>query len=179
MVEDNLIQAIHNKKINLTEDDVLERLLDRFRWPKFYPWKQRTVEVIADVDYEDLFLLDGYLDSQKVIKFYEEGYTLIISNSGNMCKDTWIIQQLLNRAFNKNNINCNLYFSKGLKDISYDKHHHDYQVIVKNILGKSKWIIDEKEVLLDNQDCIWFDKFTEHQVVEISDAKLSMTCNIE
>jgi len=41
------------------------------------------------------------------------------------------------------------------------------------------WIINEKEVILKDQDVIWFDKFTDHQVVEISDAKLSMTCNIE
>ena len=35
------------------------------------------------------------------------------------------------------------------------------------------------EVFLKNQDVIWFDKFVDHQVIEINDAKLSMTCNIE
>ena len=58
---------------------------------------------------------------------------------------------------------CNFYFGNGKKSISFDKHDHDYPVIVKNIYGESKWIIDEKEVVLKNQECIWFDKFVDHQ----------------
>ena len=77
------------------------------------------------------------------------------------------------------NVNCNFYFGNGKKSISFDKHNHDYPVIVKNIYGESKWVINEKEMTLKNQECIWFDKFTDHQVIEIANAKLSMTCNIE
>jgi len=88
------------------------------------------------------------------------------------------VQQSLNQTFKKY-INCNLYFGNGNKSISFPKHSHDYPVIVKNIYGTSRWIIDEKEVVLKDQDVICFNKGINHQVVEISDAKLSLTCNIQ
>jgi len=179
MVEDNFIEIL-NKRVNLTEENVLERLLDRYRWPIQYPWGQPSVEAINSDGSKDqnFFHQDGYIDSEKCIRRYEEGYSLILSNIGGFCKDTWSIQQILNQNYMRN-INCNFYFGNGKKSISFDKHQHEYPVIVKNIYGNSKWIIDEKEVILKDQDVIWFDKFTDHQVVEISDAKLSMTCNIE
>lgn len=180
MVEDRFLKTLENKKVNLTEDHVLERLLDRRRWPKQYLNGQPSVEAILENGnkHQDFFCEDGYLDSEKCIKCYEEGYTLILSNIGSFTKDTWIIQKLLNINF-KTEINCNFYFGNGKKSISFPKHQHEYPVIVKNIYGKSKWIIDQKETLLSNQECIWFDKFVNHQVVEINSAKLSLTCNIQ
>ncbi len=180
MVEDKFIGILKNKKVNLTEEDVLERILDRFRWPIQYPWGQPSIEAINKdgSKHRDFFYRDGYIDPEKCIKCYEQGYTLILSNITGFNKDIWIIQQLLNKNFQRN-INCNFYFGNGNKSVSFDKHQHGYPVIVKNIYGNAKWIIDEKEVILKDQDVIWIDKFTDHQVVEISDAKLSMTCNIE
>jgi len=177
-----LIDYIINKKINLTEENILEKLLDRRRWPKKYPHpdNQPTVEAIAKDGkaHQNFFNEDGYLESLECIKCYEEGYTLILSNVGEISEDLWKIQQHLNKVFNKH-INCNLYFGNGKRSVSFDKHNHDYAVIVKNIYGKSKWVIDDKEVILKDQECIWFDKFINHQVVEIESAKLSLTCNID
>lgn len=175
-----LLEIIKNKKVSLTEEQVLERFLDRYRWPKKYSWGQPSVEAILEngTKHQNFFSDDEYLDSEACIKCYEDGYTLIISNIGGFSKDVWTINQLLNYHF-KVNVNCNFYFGNGKKSISFDKHNHDYPVIVKNIYGESKWIIDEKEVVLKNQECIWFDKFIDHQVIEIANAKLSMTCNIE
>ena len=180
MVEDKFLEILTNKKVNLTEEDILERLLDRYRWPKEYPWGQPTIEAINEdgTKHQNFFYQDNYLDPEKCIKCYEEGYTLILSNIGGLIKDTWMIQQGLNQNFQRN-INCNFYFGNGKKSVSFPKHQHEYPVIVKNIYGKSKWIINEKEVILNNQDVIGFDKFIDHQVVEINDAKLSMTCNIQ
>jgi hypothetical protein len=107
-----------------------------------------------------------------------KGTALILSGIGGFCKDTWLIQKLLNDTYNTQ-INCNFYFGNGLKSISFKKHSHDYAVLVKNIYGCSRWIIDGKEVFLKEQDIIWFDKNISHEVVEISSAKLSMTCNIK
>ena len=180
MVEDKIIKKLNSLKVNISEEVILERFLDRYRWPKQYSWGQPSIEAInpnGSKD-QDFFHEDGYVDSERCIKRYEDGYSLIISNIGGFCKDTWIIQQILNQHYMRH-INCNFYFGNGKKSISFDKHDHDYPVIVKNIYGESKWVIDEKEVILKNQECIWFDKFTKHQVIEISDAKLSMTCNIE
>jgi len=52
-------------------------------------------------------------------------------------------------------------------------------VIVKNIFGQSKWIINKKELTLKKQEVIFFDKNIDHQVVDINKPKLSMTCNIK
>ena len=73
----------------------------------------------------------------------------------------------------------NFYFGNGKKSVSFDKHQHDYSVLVKNVYGKSKWIIDEEEKVLENQDILWFDKNINHQVIEINTPKLSITCNID
>ena len=179
MVEDKLVEILKNKKINLTEEGVLDRLLDRKRWPKHYLDGQPSVEAILEdgTKHQNFFNQDGYLDSEKCIECYEDGYTLILSNIGGFTKDTWMIQQILNHNF-KTKINCNFYFGSGKKSVSFEKHNHDYPVIVKNIYGEGKWIIGDKEKIVADQDCIWFDRYVDHQVVEINDKKLSMTCNI-
>jgi len=179
VIDDTFIQILKNKKIELTEEDILNRLLDRYRWPYRYPWGQPSIEAILEdgTKHQKFFSEDGYLDSEECIKCYEDGYTLILSNIGGFTKDTWMIQQILNHNF-KTKINCNFYFGNGKKSVSFDKHNHEYAVIVKNIYGNGKWIIGGKEIILADQDCIWFDKHIDHQVVEINDKKLSMTCNI-
>lgn len=180
MIENRYIQMIKKKPVLLNEDTVLDRLLDRKRWPKQYMDGQPSVEAILEdgSKHQNFFDEDGYLNSEMCIKCYEEGFTLILSNIGGFSKDVWIIQQLLNHQFNKF-INMNFYFGNGKKSVSFDKHQHDYSVLVKNVYGKSKWLIDEEEKVLENQDIIWFDKNTSHQVVEINTPKLSITCNID
>tara|TARA_R100001510_G_C7628196_1_gene187610 strand:- start:596 stop:1141 length:546 start_codon:yes stop_codon:yes gene_type:complete len=179
MVEDNFLKNISNKKVNLTEQQVLERFYDRFRWPILYPWGQPSVEAINEDgdNYQDFFWKDNYIDTDKCIKTYLDGYTLILSNIGGFCTDTWEIQWMISDYFKKE-VNCNFYLGKGKKSVSFDKHSHEYSVLVKNIYGKSKWIIEEQEINLQNQDCVWFDKDVEHQVLSIDNKKLSMTCNI-
>ena len=181
MKEDKVTKIIKDIDVALTEHNILERLLDRYRWPKLYSRDfQPSVEAIKEdgTKHQDFFDDADYINSLDCIKSYEEGYSLIISNTGTLCKDLWLIQQLLNQNYQRH-INCNLYFGNGKKSVSFPKHNHEYPVIVKNIYGTSKWIIDEKEVVLKDQDVIWFDKGVDHQVIEISDAKLSLTCNIQ
>ena len=175
-----IIQTIKNKNVDLTEEQVLERLLDRYRWPYKYPWGQPSIEAILEdgTKHQRFFSRDGYLDSEACIKCYEDGYTLIISNIGGFNKDTWTINQLLNNYY-KINVNCNFYFGNGKKSVSFKKHSHEYPVIVKNVYGDSTWIIDEKEVILRNQDVVYFDEGINHEVIKINQPKLSITCNME
>lgn len=179
MVEDNFLKSIRNKKVNLTEQQVLERFYDRFRWPINYPWGQPTIEAINEngTKHQEFFWKDGFVDPDKCIQTYLDGYTLILSNIGGFCKDTWEIQTLINEYF-KIYVNCNFYFGNGKKSVSFDKHSHEYSVLVKNIYGKSEWMIDKQQINLQNQDCVWFNKNVEHQVLRIDSNKLSMTCNI-
>ena len=168
MVEDRLIEQIKKIEISLTEEDILEKLLDRFRWPKIYSWQQPSVEAIKEdgTKHQDFFDKDNYLNSLDCIKCYEEGYSLILSNVGTLSKDLWLIQEILFDTFKKH-INCNLYFGNGKKSVSFPKHNHEYPVIVKNIYGSSKWIIDQKEIIVKDQETIWFNKDIDHEVVEI------------
>ena len=179
MINEQHIKPFVDKKINLNEDSILEKLLDRYRWPKHYLHGQPSVEAIKEdgTKHQDFFNEDQYLNSLDCIKCYEDGYTLILSNVGGLSKELWLFEQHLNHVFNKF-INCNFYFGNGKKSISFPKHNHEYPVMVKNIYGKSKWIIDEKEVLLDEQNVVFFDKFVNHEVIEIEDKKLSLTCNL-
>lgn len=178
-MDHGFFKKLIDQKINLKEEDVLEKILDRRRWPKQYLHGQPTVEAITEdgSKHQNFFHMDDYIDSHACIKCYEEGYTLILSNVGYFTKDTREIQNFLNTYFNRE-INCNFYFGNGKKSISFKKHNHDYAVVVKNIYGKSKWIIGGQEEILENQNCIGFDKFVDHEVIEIDKAKLSMTCNL-
>jgi len=180
MVDDSILNKLNKVKVNLSETEVLDRLLDRMRWPKNYIDGQPSVEAITEEGekHQIFFDEDHYINPSKAIRVYEEGYSLILSNVGGFNHSTFLVQEILNDHFQKR-INCNFYFGNGLKSVSFEKHSHDYPVIVKNIYGTSKWIINKREVILKDQDVIWFDKNTDHQVVEISDAKLSMTCNIQ
>ena len=76
--------------VDLREQDILDRLYDRLRWPKAYPWGQPSIEVIKEDTrpYQDFFLEDGFIDSDKCIKYYQDGYTLVISNIGWFHKET-------------------------------------------------------------------------------------------
>ncbi len=175
-----MFDYIINKKINLSEESVLEKLLDRKRWPKSYLDGQPSIEAIKEdgTKHQNFFNEDSYLNSIDCIKCYEDGHTLILSSIEGLDKDIWLIQQYLNKKLKTDKINCNLYFGNGKKSVSFPKHQHEYPVIVKNIYGKSKWIINEKEVILKDQECVWFDKFIDHQVVEIDNSKLSLTINL-
>jgi len=174
-----LTDIIRDIKVNLTEEDILEKLYDRFRWPTQYPWGQPSVEAINEDDTknQDFFLEDNYINSKKCIEYYEGGYTLVLSNIGYTNKDTAKIQTILNKHFNKP-INCNFYFGKGNKSVSFKKHNHPYSVIVKNIYGESSWIINGEKIKLNKQNTLFFNKNTNHEVTAIKDKKLSMTLNL-
>tara|TARA_R100001086_G_scaffold100956_1_gene50597 strand:- start:3537 stop:4091 length:555 start_codon:yes stop_codon:yes gene_type:complete len=175
----NILKEINFVDIAVTEFDILNRLLDRLRWPRIYPWNQPSIEAINKdgSQHQNFFDDDNYLNSMSCIQCYEEGHTLIMSNVGSLFKDLWLVEQVLYKNF-KQKINCNLYFGNGKKSVSFPLHKHEYAVIVKNLYGESVWIIDGKEVILKDQDTIWFDKDTYHQVIAIKKPKASLTCNI-
>jgi hypothetical protein len=94
-----------------------------------------------------------------------------------MFEQTAKLQYYLNDKFNQN-VWCNFYFGNGEKTPSFPAHSHPYQVIVKNIFGKSEWEIDGNAYILQDQDALYLPKECSHQVTKIFSTKLSMTCNI-
>ena len=147
----NIRQQVAALTINLTEQDILDRFYDRLRWPKLYPWRQPSIEVIKENKQDnDFFCDDGYIDVEKCIKYYKEGYTLVMSRIGHLTKESTQVQNLLSKYYDQN-INCNFYFGTGKKTISFPRHTHPYRVLIKNIYGSSSWLIDGKQVELNKQ----------------------------
>lgn len=171
---------IDQKKINISKNDILERLRDRYRWPVCYSWNQPTVEAIMPDGsklHRELFLEDGYLSSEYAMSLYQSGYTILLSNIGSLFNDFFFVQNVLNKALSKH-VNINLYAGEGLKSVSFPSHTHDYDVLVKNVSGKSFWIVDDQHIILENQKTLFVPKFSRHAVTSIVGDKISLTCNL-
>jgi hypothetical protein len=176
----DFVDKIKNYQINITEDMMLERLADRTRWPIWYQWNQPTLQIIenGEIKTPDYYKTDSYIDSKKVIDYYNQGYTLVLAHVNYLFKDINSISDILSEYFKKE-ININAYFGKGTKTVSFLKHKHNYPVLVKSVFGSSEWIIDKKNVNLNNQDVIYFNTGIDHEVTKIHSTKLSLTCNLE
>ncbi len=177
----NILAFVYNAPLRITEDMVLERVRDRYRWPKLYPTGCPSIERIARNDgwkEQDFFShVDDCLLYDKFIKLYDQGHTFVLSGVQYLFSDIANITDRLNKEFDIE-VNSNMYISKGSKVISYPYHDHDYAVIIKNIQGSSKWLIDDNEYLLENQNVFFIDKHKWHCVKEIFGFKLSITFNL-
>jgi hypothetical protein len=176
-----VVNMVYSSPLMISEDMVLERIRDRYRWPKSYPTGCPTIERIARDDgykEQDFFSpIDECLLYDKFLNLYSQGHTFVISGVQYLFNDIAAITDRLNREFGIE-INSNMYISKGSKIISYPYHEHDYSVIIKNIAGKSKWLIDGDEYILEDQNVFFIDKAKWHCVKEIEDFKLSITFNL-
>lgn len=170
---------ISSKKLNITEKDIVDRITDRHRWPIRYHTGAPSVErMLPDGGkLQDFFKHDGWIDSQRAVELYVEGYTFIYSGVQYLFPEIKDISNEFAKTFGYS-MEANLYLSRGHKSISFPAHQHDYHVIVKNIFGKSLWLNDGEEIIVENQDAIYIPKFGTHQVKEIYDKKASITFNI-
>lgn len=176
----DLAEQIENIKIDITEDQVLDYLKIKYRWPFKYSWDQNSVEVINNLGKGCAQFFDGhgYFLYEEWLKYYDLGYTSIISNVMDLNKDLRELQTLILKTIGSN-VNGNFYFSKPGQKPSFDKHRHSYPVIVKQIYGGSTWIIDKKRIILTPQRTLLIDSYTEHEVVTKENKKLSLTLNID
>ena len=175
---DSIIKSID---VDINEEDLLNFLKISKRWPYRYPWGQPSVEILCQNDFlesDHFFNLNNFLDFQKWKKFYDLGFTTIISNILDLNKDLRKINQKLTEATGLR-INGNLYFSKPGKKTSFDYHNHGYDVIVKQIYGTSEWKIDGKTFIMNAKDTCIIPKNTLHQVLSKNENKLSLTINIQ
>lgn len=176
-----VLNMVYNSPLRITESMVLERIRDRYRWPKFYNTGCPTIERIAGEDgykEQDFFSpIDDHLLYDQFLNLYKEGHTFVLSGVQYLFNDISAITNRLNEEFNIE-VNSNMYISKGSKVISYPYHEHDYAVIIKNIDGRSKWLIDGEEYTLEQQNVFFIDKFKWHCVKEINNFKLSVTFNL-
>jgi oxalate decarboxylase/phosphoglucose isomerase-like protein (cupin superfamily) len=179
----NLVNIVSKVNINLNEKDVLTFLKNEKRWPPHYTNSQPSVEIINELGTKSMDFFettrDGtFLNYDKWYELYENGYTTIISNVLDLNDELRNLRSLIKKEIGIN-ICGNFYFGRPGKKASFDKHSHPYNVIVKQIYGKSKWLIGENKFVLEpNQTCL-IPKNTGHAVIEKTENKLSLTLNIE
>ena len=182
MIDLNYLESIvKSVDINLTEEDIFNFLKIKKRWPFRYHWGQPSVEILCSngrLESKHFFDVENYFIYEEWKKFYDLGFTSIISNILDLDKNL----RNLNKRLQENTglkINGNFYFSKPGKKPSFDYHKHDYDVIVKQIYGSSDWKINEKIFTMNTKDTCVIPKNTLHKVLSKNENKLSLTINIQ
>ena len=174
-------KVVRSVDINLNEKDILNFLKIKRRWPYRYPWGQPSIEIISENEAlasKEFFGVDSYFIFEQWHRYYDLGFTTIISNVLDLNSDLRTLNKRLSDHTGLS-INANFYFSKPGRRASFDKHNHEYDVIVKQIYGKSHWIIDDKEFVLKSKDTCVIPKDVYHKVINKNENKLSLTINIQ
>jgi len=177
----SILKTLENIKIVLTEQDILNLLKIRRRWPKFYPtFDSPSVEVIniTGLKSTTFFSEDGYLDYDKWFEYYQLGYTTILSGVLDLTEDLRNFSKVLLKEIGFVP-HSNFYFSRPGKRASFPPHSHSYGVFVKQIYGNSDWVINGEKIKLSPQKTLAFPKNTLHEVISKKDKKLSLTMNID
>ena len=165
----------------MIEEDVLDFLKIRRRWPYRYSDNQQSVEIISPVfgtTAKEFFNVDGMFLYDEWKKYYDLGFTTILSNVLDLNSQLRSLSNKIHQ-YTGNYINGNFYFSSGsLKHrVSFPSHNHDYHVIVKPIYGKSKWEVSGNKFECSRESFL-IPRGEDHEVYECRDKKLSLTLNI-
>lgn len=170
---------IQSKNLKITEKDIIDRITDRHRWPIRYHTGAPSVErMLHDgAKLQDFFFPDGWINSQRAVELYVEGYTFIYSGVQYLFPEITEISNEFGKRFKKP-MEANLYLSRGTKSVSFPNHNHEYHVIVKNIFGSALWSLDGEDFILKDQEALYIPQNSYHQVKEIYDKKASLTFNI-
>ena len=175
MYLENAAKFIGEHEINLTEEDVLDLLQIKYRWPEM------AIEVINQMGNTS----DGFFDSRKFLiydrwkRLYDLGFTTLLNNVMDLTKELRALDKKL-FEYKGSETNANLYFTAGTKDKrpSFDPHHHDYHVIVKPIYGTSIWSINGQVQEVNPQGVLILPAGTEHSVCSSEEPRLSLTINM-
>tara|TARA_B000000532_G_scaffold174378_1_gene141322 strand:- start:179 stop:664 length:486 start_codon:yes stop_codon:yes gene_type:complete len=151
-----------------------------------YRWQKDLIHVInhCGVINQDFFdLNDSCINYDRWKKFYDMGFTTLMFNVLDLTEELRELNEKLLPIRGSNTL-ANFYFSKGTETRrpSFDKHTHDYNVIVKPIYGKVHWKVNGEDIIADPvanpRNLIVVPAYTEHQVVASTEPKLSLTINL-
>ena len=178
-----LVNKISLHEIDIDEEQLFDLLKIKSRWPFVYPNTElKSVEIITETGAQTTNFFDVsrrgiYLNFNRWYSYYERGFTTIISNVFDLTKD---LRNLEKDLIDVTGNEClgNFYASRSGRKPSFDKHTHDYDVIVKQIYGSALWLVGDKTFKLQPQQCIHVPKNTSHAVLESDEKRLSLTINI-
>ena len=80
---DAVLKIVYESPINITENMILERLRDRYRWPKSYNSGYPSLERIVKDDglkEQDFFASDNHIQSHTLVYPLIHSYTLIYTH---------------------------------------------------------------------------------------------------
>lgn len=170
-----LADVIKDSPVNLTEQQVLDLLQIKFRWPV------DSVETINQYQKKSTEYYDsrGFLIYERWKRLYDVGFTSILCNVLDLTQELRDLQDRL-RLLRGSETNGNLYFTKGTRHLraSYDLHAHDYDVVVKIIYGSSLWQIGEQRFSAEPGDILVIPQHTPHCVLENPEPRLTLTLNM-
>ena len=163
--------VIENYKINITEDDVFQFLKIRKRWPvRYRETNIPSVEVITQghsVEQHNYICgPDNFLDFNLVMKYYNLGYTILLSDVLDLTEELRSLENKLIDMTGNFPIHANFYFGKAVKDIrpSFEYHAHDYNIVSKQIYGTNYWVINDEQITVEKNKAITIPKNTNHMV---------------
>ena len=168
-------ELIRAHEISLTEEEMLDLLQIKYRWP------EPAIEVINQVGNTS----NGFFDQRKFLiyerwkRLYDLGFTTLMSNVMDLTSELRSLDDKL-YEYKGSETNANLYFSSGttIKRPSFDPHNHDYHVIVKPIYGSCVWEVNGEQYIADPDGVLILPSGTMHSVVENREPRLSLTINM-
>jgi len=180
MTSDSLKKEAQKLVMGFDTAWALEQLQDRYRWPIYYHYGQPSVEVILEDGSKTVDFFsheDGYLIPEIVFDYYERGYTILLSRVQKLHKDIRALAALTDN-YCGGEANMNIYMGKGTGSVSFPPHTHEYAVLVKSVEGESAWTVGKDEIIVSDQDALYFDAYVPHAVTSIVKPKLTITCNL-
>ena len=166
---------IGEHEINLTEEDILDLLQIKYRWPEV------ALEVINQCGNTS----NGFFDSRKFLiydkwkRLYDLGFTTLLNNVMDLTAELRALDDKL-FEFKGSETNANFYLSAGtkVKRPSFDPHHHEYDVIVKPIYGTCLWKINGQIEKVSPEGGLIIPAGTQHSVCSNEEPRLSLTINM-
>jgi mannose-6-phosphate isomerase-like protein (cupin superfamily) len=175
--------------VTLTEEELLELLKVRRRWPKKYLHTEDfgSIELISYfstltnvVHRNDLFDGGGYLDYRRFKEYYDRGFTFMLVDILDLTEDF----RKINEYFVENygtQVQGNLYVNGNSHTgcPSFDSHNHNYDVFTKQLWGKSDWTINGRDLSVKPGQSLVIPAETMHRVNHNSEKRCSLTINLQ
>ena len=140
-----------------------------------------TVQTITQTSgwNQSFFNQDFFINYDEWKNLYDNGFTTVISDVLDLNEQLRNFNNVIEKEIGAKSCG-NFYFGNNREGIkpSWNRHAHDYDVLVKQIYGESSWIVQEKKIILKPQEVLMVPKNTLHQVVKTIGKRLSLTINV-
>ena len=176
-------ELLEEYTLHIEEKDVLNLWKMRRRFPHEFHTQFPSIEVTNSYDGESshrgMFDSEGFLEYNKILNYYENGHTIIMSNVFDLTEELRLLADTISDSFAFYPVYGNFYLSKNGRGGFQSHDHPRWDVYVKQIYGTSHWVLNETEdVILPPGDVLYIPKGTKHYVKSTDGPRLSLTINM-